>query len=54
MNDIIDEITKCLDQNKILVNYVKVQGHSGEMGNERADKRAKKALKKAMAFYEYA
>ena len=47
MNEIIDEIYKCLNDNDIIVTYTKVKAHSGEFGNTRADQCAKNGLQGA-------
>ena len=47
MNELINEIDKCAFDNDILVTYTKVKAHSGEFGNTKADKLAKKGLRSA-------
>ena len=45
MNEIINQIFEFQDNNDILVTYRKVQAHSGEFGNTKADRLAKNALR---------
>ena len=45
MNELVDEIYNCHNDNDIIVNYTKVRAHSGEFGNTKADGLAKNGMK---------